>query len=121
MSKIEPIFDFEVQDWEYHAIVTGTGLMPDGMVDVLGLIYKDDLWKIKGRVLFPSGNKMCFSNKFESYEEAFKMVTGLLDQLPDIQDVQSNIIYNTTTKGTDLFEAMKSSQHMEITYREIHR
>lgn len=107
-----PIFDFNVTDWEYHALITGIIECPFGDIDAMFMIYKDEHYQLKGRMKFPSGTKFVVHYECSSLNDAIDKAHKVFNFLPETNNVKVlclNTIYNPSLKGCDMFDIITKS------------
>jgi hypothetical protein len=113
--KWEPIFDFNVPDWQYICIVSSVGESARGDLDILSLVYRNGGVKAILRLLFPSGRKIRAEKGYGTIDEAVEGIKKIAEEMPETRNWRHAVIWNSTTKGQDLYRAMKKSPHLELT------
>lgn len=126
---VEPIFNFSVPDWDYHAMIAISLLVGPPIfserseVDILAMLYTDGHVKSTTRVLFASGNKHVISKEFpgKTQEAAIQDIIDSFRGFPGIQkdSYEYEVIMNNKKDGQNLFNLILQSPRLKFNFRPI--
>lgn len=125
-EDIKPIFDMSIPDWDYLAIIFVSYTLPYGTTDIKGMVYKDGNIKLKMRVKFPSGTKMVADkHDIGSIDNAITLLKRMAEEgcnafeKINYENINVIVIYNTSTKGQDLFDLMLNNPNVDVKYTKL--